>query len=110
MRQRSIQSRLLFTDPVSSPIDFAFFALALVFLVWVAIDTRRVLEFLFFRAKPLSDGLIVSLRVLAALCVCGLSVLLITHLAGYREPCGTSFHVFVQSSPCPPAERNRIAP
>lgn len=71
-------------DPVSGPVDFWFFAFALVLLLWIAVDTRRVLEFLFYRAKPLSEGVIVALRMLAGLCVCGLAVVLVAHLVRSR--------------------------
>ncbi len=71
-------------DPVSGPVDFCFFAFALVLLLWITVDTRRVLEFLFYRAKPPSDGVIVVLRTLAGLCVCGLAVVLIGHLVRSR--------------------------
>lgn len=71
-------------DPVSGPVDFWFFAFALVLLLWIAVDTRRVLEFPFYRAKPLSGGVVVVLKTLAGLCVCGLAIVLIGHLVRPR--------------------------
>ena len=67
-------------DPVSGPIDVAFLAFALIVVLSIAVEPRRVLGFLFSNAKPLRDNMIVSLRILAALCSCGLSVILIIHL------------------------------
>ncbi len=72
--------RLTMGDPVSGPEVFAFFVFALIVMLWIAVDPRRVLEFLFSSAKPLGNGVVVSLRILAALCCCGLSVVLIIHL------------------------------
>lgn len=71
-------------DPVSGPVDFWFFVFALVLLLWIAVDTRRVLEFVFFRATPLSDRMTIVLRSLAGLCACGLAVVLISHIMRSR--------------------------
>jgi len=67
------------SDPVSGPIDVAFLAFALIVVLSITVEPRSVLGFLFSNAKPLRDGMVVSLRILAAICSCGLSVILIIH-------------------------------
>lgn len=67
-------------DPISGSIDFVFFTLAFIVILWIAIDSKRVLEFLFSSAKPLSQPVVTSLRVLAAFCAVGLAIVLIRHV------------------------------
>ncbi len=69
-------------DPISGPIDFAFFVFSFVVFLWIAIDSRRVLEFLFASAKPLSQTVVGSLRILAGVCAAGLAVVLVRHVFG----------------------------
>lgn len=74
-------------DPISGPIDFGFIAFSIVLMLWIAIDTRRVLrmlEFLHSRTKPLSPAVIRSISTLAAFCACGLFAALVTHLVRSR--------------------------
>jgi hypothetical protein len=67
-------------DPISGRIDIAFFSLALIATLLIVVDPRRVLEFLFSRRGQVSNGVIVSLRILAALCAAGSASLLLIHL------------------------------
>jgi hypothetical protein len=67
-------------DPISSPVELVFFIVCLAALVWIALDTRRCLEFLFPSAKPISEGRIRLLRMLSAFCACGVFVLLASHV------------------------------
>jgi hypothetical protein len=69
-------------DLVSGPIDLAFFVFSFVVFLWIAIDSQRVLKFLFARAKPLSQTVVVSLRMLAGVCTAGLAVILVRHVLG----------------------------
>jgi hypothetical protein len=71
-------------DPISGPIDFGFFVFSFIVVLWVAIDSRRVLEFLFSSAKPLSPSIVFVLRILAGICAAGLAVVLIRHAFGSR--------------------------
>ncbi len=71
-------------DPISGPIDFGFFVFSLFVVLWIAIDSRRVLEFLFSSAKPLSPSIVLSLRILAGICAAGLAIVLIRHALSSR--------------------------
>lgn len=73
-------------DPVSGPIDFTFFLLALIIMLCLAFDPRKVFEVLnsYARVKPPSGAIFVSLRVIAVVCATGLAILLIGHLTRFR--------------------------
>lgn len=67
-------------DPVGGTVDFWFFVFVLALFAWITFDTRRVLEILFSSVKPLPNSTVISLRILASLCACGLIVVLVGHL------------------------------
>ena len=71
-------------DPISGPVELAFFGLSFLVALWIAIDPRRVLEFLFASVRPISASIVAALRVLAGICAVGLAVLLVRHTLGFR--------------------------
>lgn len=71
-------------DPISGKIDLVFFAFALLVMMAIAIDPKRVLEFVFPSAVPIRSTTLTSLRVLAIFCSIGLSTMLIAHFAQSR--------------------------
>jgi hypothetical protein len=71
-------------DPISGPIEIVMFAFAVVLFLLIAIEPRRVLEFLFPSAAPLRAIVLSSLRVLCIICVLGLSAVLIAHFVRSR--------------------------
>ncbi len=68
------------SDPISGPIDFWFLVFGLAFSLWVALDTRRALRIVFFLSKPESEGVILSLRIIAAIVALGTLITLTLHL------------------------------
>ncbi len=71
-------------DPITGPLEFGFFALALVLVLWIALDTRGSLSLLLFHSHPAPDRTIRFLRVLSGLCASGLAILLVSHLLRSR--------------------------
>jgi hypothetical protein len=67
-------------DPITGPIELGFFVFSLVVALWIAIYPRKVLEFLFSPANPLSASVISSLRILAGACAAGVATILVIHI------------------------------
>lgn len=73
-------------DPISGPLDLAFFAVGFIIMLWVAVDPRSLFAILnsYMHAKPPSDAEFRWLRITAGYCAVGIAVVLIAHLLRTR--------------------------